>query len=60
MLKTHVVIQTKNDTISTGLGVPGLSTLRDLANPLASENEPDLFRKGPGTFNNKFAMMACK
>lgn len=30
-------------SISTGLGVPGLSVLRDLDSPTDSEKEPDLF-----------------
>ena len=40
-------------TTSTGLGVPGLSVLNDLAIFLASENDPDLFLTVslPDTFN---------
>ena len=40
-------------TTSTGLGVPGLSVLSDLARFLASENDPDLLRavNRTGTFN---------
>jgi hypothetical protein len=39
-------------SISTGLGVPGLSVLRDLDSPADSEKEPDLFLAAcMGTFS---------
>ena len=49
-----IIIKDKRHlTTSVGLGVPGLSVLKDLAMLLASEKDPDLFLMGPrrGTVN---------